>query len=193
MFFTGHGGDVWQYAGVFEHPVCGLARGADRVAGDPATHAHLSCQGRDAFDAGVAGRGAVVAHVAGLHRDANPKRLSQAGVGLNQVGRHAFGHDHVGAGLDKQRAATGMQVEVNICPAEDMVGHIAGDLLGRQTVVVAGKTRFRLRWSIGEVRRPAFRAGALKLGSKINCPATSLAWICRINSAMTTGPSYSSP
>ena len=130
---------MWQDPRVFEHPVCGLARGADRVAGDPAAHAHFSCQGRDAFDAGVAGGRAVVAHIAGLYRDANAKRLSQAGVGLNQVGGHAFGHHHVGAGLDEQRAATSVQVEVNIRPAEDMVGHIAGDLLGWQTVVVAGE------------------------------------------------------
>ena len=125
--------------------MCGFTRGTHRVAGDPAAHTHFGRKGRDALQRGVASRGTVVAHIAGLHRDADAKDLGQFSVGLDQIRRHAVGHDHVGAGLDEQRASTGMQIQVDIGPAQDVVSDIPGDLLCWQTVVIAGKDAVKVQ------------------------------------------------
>ena len=56
-----------------------------------------------------------------------------------------------------------------------------------------GKVRFRLPWSIGEVRMPACAAGKFAIGSTMTVPFMSFGFRPRISFELAICPSYSSP
>ena len=72
----------------------------------------------------------------------------------------------MGAGLDEQRAAARMQVDVEVGPREEVVRHIAGDLLGGGAEVVAGEDPVQVQVVDGRGAPAGALCGGIEAGQQ---------------------------